>query len=346
MSRRSFVERAVVAGTAALALTATACGGDDDPEPALDVITVTGPQPAVSLGRTLPHEHVMVDFIGAAGVSPDRYDRAEVEQAVLPHLEDVKRRGCDSLVECTPAYLGRDVELLRSLADASGLVILTNTGYYGAGRNAYLPAHALEASADELAERWTIEATDGIDGTGIRPGLIKIGVDGGGPLSEVHERLVRAAARTHLRTGLTIASHTPDGQAALDQVFLLRDEGVDPSAWIWVHAQLEPDATIQQTIGGMGAWVEFDGLSSGSVEQHRDLVESMRASNLLDRVLVSHDAGWYAVGEPGGGVFRPYDSLFAELVPALLDSGFAGEHVDRLLVDNPREAFSKRVRAA
>jgi len=195
------------------------------------VMTVTGAVPATSLGRTLPHEHVLVNFVGAEGVSPDRYERAEVERAVLPCLRQAREQGLATLVECTPAYLGRDVQLLRSVAEASGLSILTNTGLYGAGDNAYLPGEAKRAGVDELADGWIREAEGGIEGTGIRPGFVKIGVDAG-PLSELHERLVRAAARTHLATGLTIASHIPDGAAAMEQLDVLRDEGVEPSAWI------------------------------------------------------------------------------------------------------------------
>src|SRR5688572_12031230 len=73
--------------------------------------TVTGPVRADRLGITLMHEHVLVDFIGAAQVSPQRYDAGAVFDAVLPHLRHVKRLGCSTLVECTPAYLGRDPRL-------------------------------------------------------------------------------------------------------------------------------------------------------------------------------------------------------------------------------------------
>ena len=57
-------------------------------------------------------------------------------------------------------------------------------------------------------------------------------------------------------------------------------------------------------------------------------------------MLVSHDAGWYRVGEPGGGQFRPYDTLFTAFVPALKASGFADAEIRQLLVDNPRRALS------
>jgi phosphotriesterase-related protein len=309
----------------------------------MTVMTVTGPTPAAELGITLPHEHVMVDFIGADLVSADRYDRDEVVEVVLPHLADLRRRGCETLVECTPSHLGRDPVLLSRLAHAADLKILTNTGYYGADNNRYLPPEALTATADDLAKLWSAEARYGIEQSGVRPGFIKIAVDPG-RLSEVHEKLVRAAARTHLETGLSIASHTPDGTAAREQLAVLRDEGVDPSAWIWVHAQLEADSSIHELVAEAGAWVEFDAVAPGAIAQHVDLVLVMQGARLLDRVLLSHDAGWYSVGEVGGGSFRPYDTLLSELVPALRNAGLSDGEVERLLVTNPASALSIRVR--
>src|SRR5512135_3611425 len=172
-----------------------------EPEVAM---TVRGPVPAQDLGMTLMHEHVMVDFIGAAQVAKDRYDPDEVFRVVLPHLASIRSLGCRTLVECTPAYLGRDPVLLTRLSGASGVRLVTNTGYYGASGGKYLPREAYQESAEQLAQRWVDEFEKGIEGTEIRPGIIKIGVNKG-PLSAIDAKLARAAALAHKATGLTIA---------------------------------------------------------------------------------------------------------------------------------------------
>ena len=308
------------------------------------IVTVTGPVPPERLGTTLPHEHVMVDFVGAEQVSPDRYDRDQVFEAVLPHLKRLREAGGRTFVDCTPQYLARDPVLLQRLSQASGLQILTNTGYYGARQAKYLPKHAFEETADQLAQRWLAEWRDGIGETGIRPGFIKIGVDNG-PLSDVNQKLVRAAARTHLKSGLTIACHTGDGAAAMQELAILQEEGVDPAAWIWVHAQNEREQALHERAAERGGWVEFDGIGPDTIDRHVRVVRHMKEQGLLERVLISQDAGWYSVGEPDGGKFRPYTTLFEQFLPALKKAGFSDQEIHRLTVENPAEAFTVRVRA-
>ena len=305
------------------------------------VETVTGALAAGGLGLTLMHEHVLVDFIGASQVSASRYDANEVFSSVLPYLADARTLGCETLVECTPAYLGRDPALLRRLSEASGIHILSNTGYYGAAKDKHLPAHAFTETAEQLAARWIREARHGMDGTSIRPGFLKIGVDEG-PLSEIDGKLVRAAALTHRETGLAIASHTATGIAIMQTIALLDRAGVPPSALIWVHAHSERDETFHTRAAERGAWVEFDGISSDTVTRHVELLQRMKRQGLLNQVLVSHDAGWYRVGEPGGGRFRRFDTLFTGFVPALRVAGFDDADIRRVLVTNPRDALTGR----
>jgi phosphotriesterase-related protein len=304
--------------------------------------TVTGPVKADALGLTLMHEHVLVDFIGASQVSRSRYDAEVVFAAVLPYLQQARQLGCRTLVECTPAYLGRDAPLLRRLSEASGVLILSNTGYYGAANDKHLPAFAFTESAEELSARWVREARRGVDDTSIRPAFMKIGVDAA-PLSAVDAKLVRAAALTHRETGLPIASHTNTGAAAIAQLDLLDAASVRPSSFIWVHAQSERNERFHDDVARRGAWVEFDGISPSSLARHLELVQRMKGQRLLEHVLVSHDAGWYHVGEPGGGQFRPYSTLFDGFIPGLTRGGFTDAEVQQLLVVNPRRALSPPV---
>ncbi len=128
----------ILAGIAGTVLGLTAFGAEPASGPM--VVTVTGEVSADSLGMVLPHEHVMVDFVGADKCDKSRYDADEVLRAVLPFLERAHMHGVGTLVECTPQFLARDPALLKRLSVASGLKILTNTGLYGAAGDKFLPA--------------------------------------------------------------------------------------------------------------------------------------------------------------------------------------------------------------
>jgi phosphotriesterase-related protein len=322
-----------------LVILLSGCKGKD----AAIIMTVNGPVPSREIGMTLTHEHILVDFIGADSINANRWDDIKVAEAILPFLEQIKNLGCKTFIECTPAFLGRDPVLLKTLAVSSGLNIVTNTGFYGAGNNKYIPAFVYNETSGQIAGRWINEWENGIENTGVRPGFIKIGV-GSDSLSDLHKKIVVAAARTHLKTGLIIASHTGPSIPAFEQIGILKTEGVSPEAFIWVHAQAEKDITTHIKAAKLGSWVSLDGLDDKNVEDYVKMIKNMKDNNLLGKVLLSHDAGWYHPGEPGGGKIRDYSALFEKLVPQLTKEGFTERDIHQLLVSNPAEAFTVRIR--
>ena len=276
----------------------------------------------------LVHEHVLVDFVGADRIGPGRYDRDEVFRVARPKLEQVKRFGCRRLQECTPNFLGRDPELLARLADSVGIEIWTNTGLYGAADHKFVPEFAKTEGPARLAARWISETK-----ATWKPRFIKTGVNRG-PLDELDRKLIRAAAITSRETGLTIASHTGDGRAALEELDIVVSERVKPKKFVWVHAQNEKDPAIHERIAAAGAWVEFDGIGPQSAPWHEQCVRFMASRKLLNRALVSQDSGWYHVGEPGGGEFRDYAYIYTDFLPRLEPSW-----IHQLMWTNPQAAF-------
>jgi phosphotriesterase-related protein len=307
------------------------------------IMTVNGPIPSNKMGTTLTHEHILVDFIGADLTDEMRWDKGKVFDRVMPFLSQIKKMGCKTFIECTPAYLGRDPILLKLLSFSSGLNILTNTGYYGAGNDKFLPPQAFTESADLIAARWIREWYYGIEESGARPGFIKIGV-GSGSLSDLHKKLVIAAGKTHLQTGMVIASHTGPAIPAFEQLEILKQQGVSPEAFIWVHAQSEKDLNNHIKAASMGAWISFDGLNNDNVEDYVKMIKNMKENKLLKKVLLSHDAGWYRPGEENGGEFRGFTTLFEKLCPMLRNEGFSKREIHQLLVINPAAAFTIKIR--
>lgn len=302
--------------------------------------TVLGPVSASRIGRMLPHEHVMVDFIGADRTGPHRWDVDEVCRTMRPFLEAARKAGVTCIAECTPMYLGRDVRILQRLARETGLAILTNTGLYKAP---YLPPYAFEEDADALAQRWIREWREGIEGSDVRPGFIKIAVNPG-RLEPVQVKIVRAAAQTSNATGMPIACHTGHGEAALECLEILREERTPPGRFIFVHADAEPAQQYHLRVARAGAWIEYDSIGWRPLEEHVRLIKAFLKDGPPDRLLLSHDAGWYHVGEAGGGEIKPMTPLFTDLLPALEREGIARKTLDALTRSNPVRAFSLETR--
>jgi phosphotriesterase-related protein len=314
-------------------------------------MTVNGPVQPSEIGRTLTHEHILVDFIGADSTGYFRWNRDSVTAKTLPVVLKAKDEGVNTFIECTPEYLGRDPLILKELSQRSGLNFVTNTGYYGYN-NKFLPESFNTMDARSLADKWTGEFMNGIEGSGIKPGLIKISVNPMDTLSEADTKIIEAAALTHLATGLTIASHTGPEKPAFAQIAILKEMGIDPSAFIWVHAQR---GTIESNIiaAKAGAWISLDNVhallnaepgSPNSIEWYADRIVELKKNGLLNKVLLSHDSGWYDPARPGGGQINGYTDIFEYLIPVLKEKGVTPDEINQLLSENPAEAFKVRIR--
>ena len=297
--------------------------------------TVLGPIPAGSFGLALTHEHVMCDFIGAEKTGRHRWDVDEVARTMRPYMDGLKKVGVTGFVDCTPAYIGRDPRVLKRLATETGLHIVTNTGYYGGAKDNFVPKHAYSETEEQLAARWIAEWKDGIEGTGVKPGFMKIGVDEAkeGQLSEIDAKLVRAAALANAKTNLATVCHTGGGPAGLAAARLFAGP---KEKFIVAHSDGH-GLEINKQVADLGAWVSFDAISRKPVETHLKLVQAMLERH-ADRLLLSHDNGWFAVGE--AQKIRAFTYLAETFLPALANAGVSAAIIRKLTVENPAAAFA------
>jgi phosphotriesterase-related protein len=309
------------------------------PSGATSIMTVRGPVTPWTNGVFLPHEHLFSAF-GEEPREKAQYDEKALLASVVPAVEKIRQAGCAAIADCTTAYFGRHVALLKLISERAGVHILANTGYYGAAGDRYVPKHAYAETADQIARRWIAEWMEGIDGTGVRPGFIKLGVDPG-PLTDIDRKLITAGARAHLETGLLITVHTGDSPAGVrDQLAVLKSEGVAPAAWSWVHANAVKDMAVLEEASAGGAWISLDGLASDTLDRHLELVRWMRQRGRHGQVLLSHDGNGFRIDKPG----KAFTALFTDFVPLLSKSGLSAEEVLQVTVENPLRAFAVGVR--
>lgn len=310
------------------------------------VMTVKGMIPVSDLGRTLVHEHIITNFGGTLSANQDLKNQEQALEKVLPHLLELKNLGFATLVECTPSHIGKNVALLKQLSEASGLNIVTNTGYYAAVDKKYLPETAYTLTAEKLAEAWETEWLQGVGDTGIRPGFIKLGV-GRGPLDEVEQKIVKAGFLLSERSGLAVYVHTGGDQSIISQAALAEVMRFNPAKLVWVHAQNGSDSTRIE-MARKGIWVSLDGVNEKGLGAYLDMVTAMKDAGVLHRLLLSHDDGWSLEKDDedlgltlfGNGNSTPYQTIGRLLEPALIKRGFTPDELEQLLVLNPREVLA------
>lgn len=308
---------------------------------ARQIQTIKGTVNPDSLGLILPHEHLFTDLRGPTAADYAQRDPESVVRVVAPYLADAAALGVTAMVECSTVGVGRNISILRSLSESTPVYIIAPTGVY---RDAYIPDSMRQSSVDALAKLWTHELMEGIEGTSIRAGFIKLAMSDDGPTA-LEVRNLQAAVLTSQATGALIASHTIGGNVARKEMDVLEAAGHDLRRFVWIHAQTEPDVSVLKEAARRGAYVELDtvGAPFQSQPELLDRVVDLVEAGFLQNILLSHDAGWFDPsrhdGIPEGG-YRGYTALVQDFIPALLTRGITPEQVHCITVLNPREAFA------
>ena len=299
--------------------------------------TTQGPVLAKGLGIVLPHEHIFTDLRGPTTPGYGQADAADVVRVMAPLLSDAREKGVGVLIECSSIGVGRNVSIIAQVAEASGLPVVVPTGVYG--RANFAPPEHRNMTEDELATLFISEIQDGIEGTGIKAGFIKIATDEG-PMNALLEKILRAAGRAASETSAAIASHTPTGSNAVQQVDIL--ESIDPAIrFIWVHAQNESNRSIHRQLAARGAYIEFDSLgwNPGQDSTYIAAIKNLLSAGHGDKILLSHDAGWYQPGSVNGGTQKPFTYLIDTFIPKLRDAGVDDADIRMITQTNPVRAF-------
>ncbi len=308
--------------------------------------TVLGPIEEKSLGATLMHEHIIVNQIGADFIQKT-YTTKEVVDFVLPYLIDLKKKGCSTIVEATPGGFGRDLEVLAQCAKQSGLNILTCTGFWdgGDGRGITVPEDIRNKSIDEIASVWIAESENGIENTGIKPGFIKTALGDEGQILPLQEKLLRAAIRTSLHTGLRIQCHGWVAEVMPRIVEILEEEHLPFDHFIWIHADASMDMEKILTYANKGMWIQFDGIACvDSFEQYAPAIKRIIDENLLNHLLFGQDSGSFNVKKDKkdnkNQEMRPYATFYDKFIPYCLDNGIDRKVIDQVIIDNTRRALT------
>jgi phosphotriesterase-related protein len=210
---------------------------------------------------------------------------------------------------------------------------------------------ALEAALgqpvpDPMVDMFVGDITEGIAGTGVKAGMLKCAIDEQGMTGGV-ERVMRAVAKAHRRTGTPITIHThPGSRQGLAAQRVLDDEGVDPRRVVLGHSGDSSDADHLQSLAEAGFVLGMDRFGINletTFESRADTVVEMCRRGFAENMVLAHDAACYIDWiEPWALAATPqwhYLHIIDDVLPYLLDKGVTEDQIETMLTGNPRRIF-------
>lgn len=300
---------------------------------AMAIITVKGPIPAEQAGYTLSHEHLLCDLWRIHNSYENILDD---ESLAIREVAEYQQVGGTCLVDATSCGLGRSPRALRRISEASGIHIVMGSGWY---RESVYPALVYERDTNALADLIVAELTEGVEGTGIRAGIIgEIGTERY-HITPAQERVFRAAARAQRRTGACVMTHTTHfGELALEQIALLREEGVDPSRIVISHLGDRYETTRLLEIARQGVYLSVDNIGYTGNGYPPDEVRAhnvclLAAEGHLAQVVLGGDVCLKTHLRAYGG--KGYAHVIQRFLPILRGQGLAEDSIRQMTVINP-----------
>ena len=316
--------------------------------------TVRGPLDASRLGFTLPHEHICASSAGFWQVWPEFFGgRASFISKVVDKLKAAKDAGIDTLVDVTPADVGRDVRLLEEVSRKSGMQIVASTGHW-----LYPSLSMSTRTAQELADFFALEIERGIEGTDIKAGVIKVATDRE-ELTPFLENALRAAARASKATGIPVTTHTyAVGRGGEQQAEIFEQEGLEPANVCLGHCDESNDLDYLAGLAKRGYMIGMDHLTRGaqgaqkellSWQQRAECIKKLVDAGFVDRIFLSND-WFFGVSIAGSGAMEAMEALNPDgllfntrkTLPYLKRLGITDQQIRTITVENPRRFFGSR----
>ncbi|MDA8385162.1 MAG: phosphotriesterase-related protein [Actinomycetota bacterium] len=319
------------------------------------VQTVKGPVEADQLGFTLMHEHV---FVLSTEIEENYKtgfgeEEARIEQAV-DRLNELAAAGVKTFVDLTVIGLGRDIKRVQRVAERVDLNIVVATGLYTYNELPfyflYRGPGTLLGGEEPLVDMFVGDIEQGIAGTGVKAGILKCATEHQGITPDV-ERVLRAVAQAHRRTGVPISTHSfAPGRNGLDQQRVFSEEGVDLSRVVIGHSGDTTDIGYLREIADAGSYLGMDRFGIDILlpfEQRVDTVAEMCRLGYANKMVLSHDAAchndWF--DDAALEVATPnwhFMHILRDVIPALRERGVTEEQIRQMTEENPTKIFSER----
>jgi phosphotriesterase-related protein len=306
---------------------------------------VLGPIDTRDLGFTLMHEHILVANRAMRHCFSGYVDEDELTRKAIREVGSARERGVRTMVDLTAINLGRDIHVIREVAEKTGMQLIAATGFYWT-EEPWMDAWDAEALAEYLIR----EISEGIEGTGSRAGVLKCATDRLG-VTPFNRKLLQATARAHRLTGVPISTHTAvSNRSGLAQQDVFEECGVDLGRVVIGHCGDSEDISYLESILTRGSTI---GMDRNGIElilptkQRVATIAELCRRGWAGQMVLSHDASCFIDWFPEQLIENMasnwnYRHVSDEVIPALCESGVSDEQIREMTVDNPRRIFEQR----
>lgn len=296
--------------------------------------TVGGDLTPSALGPTYCHEHLLT----RPGEHLTREDPDLIlddEERAAAELAAFRSAGGRTLVEVTTPEFGRDPGGLSRLARKTGVNVVATTGHVS---EAYWRGvlDLDEISENALFNEFMYDLLEGMEGSGTRAGVIKVG-SSENVVTETEHKIIRAAARAQRATSAPITTHTTAGTAALAQAHALESAGADLAHVCIGHLDRRLIWDEHLELARTGVFLGFDCISKEQYEpddKRATFILELVARGHGDQICLSGDLARRSYLESWGGT-PGYRYILERFLPLLVEKGLDERSARALLVDNP-----------
>ena len=342
--------------------------------------TVNGPIKPEELGKTMMHEHCLISqpdaYRAVSGEDPEYVaflnskitmeNRSQIyfhmhkhndnlnltdEELIIRELKFYKAAGGDAIADVTTPGIGRDMEALKRISDATGVQIVACTGLYIGDS---MPQEFRSMDKCQMADFFLKELRDGVGDTGIKPGYIgEMGISD--YWEDIEVTALRGAGIACKESGVAMTVHMPIfktwGERILD---VLEEEGTDLDRVVLSHC--DPtlvDMNYHRSLLERGCRLQFDQFALefpctyGPYVKRwlpRDIERIRHIKTLCDlgwedKITVSHDMCFKSLYRTNGGPGLSH--ILENLTPYFLCEGITQAQLDKILIHNPRTILTQ-----
>ena len=300
--------------------------------------TILGDIDPEDLGYTMPHEHLL-DEPAIGGFNDLDHQLNDYDKA-KEILIEYKNIGGNSIGEASTKHWGRKTKEIAQLSKEIGINIICCSGYLCESQ-CDMDTWINNKTIDELEKEMLDEVLEGMDDTSYKAGWIKAGTSYN-YISQREEKILRAAARASIKSGAPVHTHTSVGTMGLEQIQIMKEEGLDLNHFCLAHVSRNPDYYYHKKMLEQGVYLIYDGPGKAKYYTDEVLIELLRKlvnDGYEDRLMLSNDMGKKTHHKVYG--YGPGWSYIKEIfIPRLLDEGFKEETIHKFMYENPARFYT------